>query len=1041
MSPGPRRDLIAIFAQHRVASNLLMAIMILFGAWGLSKLNVQFFPSFAVEVVTVHTIWDGASAEDVETSLTQPIEYALRNVDGLKKMSSTSGQGVSVISLEFPEGTDMSAATTRTEELVNSVRNLPKSSDEPLISHAIKYEQIARMLIFGPKDLSEIRPIVHQIERELSEKGIARIKISGLPEEEILIQVPQKALEELAMPLSEISKKIATASKDLPAGTIGRDDVIREIRTISQRRSEVGFEQIPLIANSEGKLIRVRDIATVERRARPNLVKVHYREKPAVEMILERSASADSLKSAKILEDWVSKSKNKLPPEINLVVYDASWTLIKDRINLLVKNGLGGLVLVVAILFLFLNGRVALWVTIGIPVSFMATLAIIYIAGGSINMISLFALIMALGIIVDDAIVVGEDALAQFNSGENSSQAAERGARRMLAPVLSSSLTTIAAFIPLFAISGIIGKFLGDIPFVIVCVIIASLIECFFILPGHLRQSFKKESLNKKIGFRTKWQRGFDHFRDNKFRSAVNWSINNRLSTVAIALASVVLIYGLLKSDRIGFSFFPNVPENIIVATAAFVAGTPPEKVEKFGQEIEKALHSTNESFGGNLLRISTLSDSLGYYANARKTKTGDQFTSVFVELVPSDSRTVTNEEFIQTWESKINSPPGLEYFVTAVRKGGHPGRNIEVKLSGGSTESLKKAALDLSQAINTIPGTKSVEDDMPYGQQQLVFSLNALGQSLGLTVDEVGKQFKGSFDGYLTQIFNDSDEEIEVRVSLPDNERYRLTALDDFNLFLKNGKTVSMQSVVDLKERRGFQALRHSDGELAVTVYADVDNRVSNSNKIRSQLRQQILPELEEKYDISWKFTGRAEDQKETLEDMKYGAFFALAMIYIVLAWVFGSYSWPLIIMAIIPFGLVGALLGHYVMDVTPTILSMFGLFALSGVVVNDSIILVVFYKSLRKKGLLINDAIIQACCLRLRAVLLTSLTTIAGLLPLLFETSLQAQFLIPMAISISFGIGFSTLLVLFLVPVLLSWVEGFRKQEPNDGSMPKTI
>tara|TARA_Y100001935_G_scaffold255641_1_gene270378 strand:- start:4838 stop:7960 length:3123 start_codon:yes stop_codon:yes gene_type:complete len=1040
MPSNSNRDLISVFAQHRVAANLLMAVMILFGAWGLSKLNVQFFPNFAVEVVTVHTLWDGASAEDVEKSLTQPIEYSLRNTDNLKKMSSTSSQGVSVISLEFPEGTDMGAATLRAEELVNGVRNLPDSADKPKISHAVKYEQIARMLIFGPKDLDELRPIVHQIDRELSDKGIARIKVNGLPEEEILIQVPQKSLEELSMPLSEISQKISTTSKDLPAGTVGKNDVVREIRTISQRRSESGFEDIPLIADNDGRLIRVRDIATVERRARPNLVKVYYREKPAVEMILERSASADSLQSAKILETWVDQSKNDLPPGINLVVYDASWSLIKDRINLLIKNGLGGLILVVAILFLFLNGRVAFWVTIGIPVSFMATLAIIYVAGGSINMISLFALIMALGIIVDDAIVVGEDALAQFSTGDNPAHAAENGARRMLAPVLSSSLTTIAAFIPLFAISGIIGKFLGDIPFVIVCVIIASLIESFLILPGHLRQSFKNQKMNKKNGMRIKLEQRFNKFRDQPFKNAITWSIKNRLSTVAIALASIVLVYGLMKSDRIGFSFFPNVPENIIVATAAFVSGTPREKVEKFGQEIEKALYETDEFFGGKLLKVSTLSNGLGYYANARKTKKGDQFTSVFVELIPSDTRNITNEDFIKKWESKLELPSGLEYFVTAVRKGGHPGRNIEVRLSGGSIENLKKASLDLSEVISAIPGAKSVEDDAPYGQQQLVFSLNALGDSLGLTVDEVGKQFRGSFDGYLTQIFNESNEEIEVRVSLPDKERFRLTALDDFNLFLKNKKTVSMQSVVDLEERRGFQALRHSDGELAVTVYADVNSKVANSNKIRSQLRQQILPALEEKYNIDWKFAGRAEDQKATLEDMKYGAFFALAMIYIVLAWVFGSYSWPLIVMAIIPFGLVGALLGHFVMDVTPTILSMFGLFALSGVVVNDSIILVVFYKNLVQQGVGTDDAIIRASCLRLRAVLLTSLTTIAGLLPLLFETSLQAQFLIPMAISISFGLGFSTLVVLFLVPVLLSWVESIRGQK-NNRSIPESI
>jgi len=1028
-----RNDIVGIFAQHKVAANLLMVIMILMGFWGLSNLNVQFFPNFEVEVINVRTVWTGAPAEDVERSLTRPLENALRNTDNLDKMTSTSSQGVSVISLEFPEGTDMGAATTRVEELVNGVRNLPTEAERAKVSHVLRYEPIARLLVFGPEDTRELRPLVRGAERELLDRGIAKITINGLPEEEIVIQVPQATLEDLGLPLSQISQRVASASRDLPAGTVGRDDVAREVRTINQQRDELGFEQLPLVADNEGRLVRVGDVAEVERRARPNRVTVSYQGKPAVELILRRSATADSLESAGILKDWVTEARQKLPPGVELVVFDESWALIKDRINLLLKNGLGGLVLVVAILFLFLNGRVAFWVTVGIPVSFMATLAIVYLAGGSINMISLFALIMALGIIVDDAIVVGEDALAHYQSGEDSLQAAEGGARRMLAPVMSSSLTTIAAFIPLFAISGFIGKFLGDIPFVIVCVIIASLIESFLVLPGHLRHSFLTLHHAKPGRFRERWDAGFAHFRDVRFRKAVAWAVDNRLSTLALAFAALILLVGLLAGGRMGFSFFPNVPGNVVVASASFVAGTPPDRVRAFGEQIEKALYEADAQLGGDLVKVAGLANGLGYFSNARQTQTGDQFASVVAELVPGDSREISNERFLEAWESNITLPPGLEYLTMTVRKGGHPGRNLEIRLTGGAAEHLKSAALELSDIITAIPGTKGIEDDMPYGQQQLVYSLTPLGESLGLTVEEVGRQMRGAFDGYLTQIFNEGDDEIEVRVSLPDEERYRLSALDDLNLFLPSGQTVPMRSVVELQERRGFKALRHAEGELAVTVYADVDSKVANANDIRTQLKQEILPELVKKYDVQWQFAGRAEDQRETAEDMKRGALFALAMIYIVLAWVFGSYGWPLVVMAIIPFGVVGALLGHYFMGITPTILSMFGLFALSGIVVNDSIILVVFYKQLREKGLAVKEAIVEAACQRLRAVLLTSLTTIAGLLPLLFETSLQAQFLIPMAVSISFGLAFATFLVLFLVPALLSAMEQLLERIPS--------
>ena len=1023
-----RNDFIGLFAQHKVAANLLMVIMLLAGAWGLSNLNVQFFPNFEVEVVNVRTQWSGASSEDVERSITIPLEQTLRTTDGLDKMTSTSSQGLSLITLEFPEGTDMGAATDRAEELVNAVRNLPSDAESTEVTHVVRYEPVARLLVHGPRDIRELRPLVRRIERELLERGIAKVTITGLPEDELAIQIPQAALGDLGLSLGQVAARIAAESRDLPAGTVGRDDVGREVRSLNQRRTEQEFEQLALLAERDGRLIRVGDVAEVERRARPNQVALEYRGQPTVELQLLRSATSDSLVSAGIMQDWLAEARGRYPPDVSITVYDESWTLIQDRINLLLKNGLGGLLLVVGILFLFLNGRVAFWVTVGIPVSFMATLAIVYLAGGSINMISLFALIMALGIIVDDAIVVGEDALTHYQTGEGSLEAAEGGARRMLAPVMSSSLTTVAAFIPLFAISGFIGKFLGDIPFVIVCVIIASLIESFLVLPGHLRHSFKGLQHATPGRFRQRWDAGFAHFRDHYFRRLVSWAVDNRFAIVAIALAFVIVLVGLLRGGRMGFSFFPNVEGNVVVASVTFVAGTPPQRVEDFAEQMEGALYATDEAFGGGLVQVANVAHGRGFFSNGRQEQKGDQFASVTVELIPSDARTVRNEAFIEAWESRLERPPGLEYLTITSRTGGHPGRDLEVRLTGQDATVLKQAALQLSDTLTAIPGVQAVEDDMPYGQQQLVFRLSPLGESLGLSVEDVGRQLRAAFDGELAQIFNEGDDEIEVRVMLPDSERHRLAALGDFSVFLPSGETVPLLSLVELEERRGFKAMRHAEGKLAVTVFADVNKKIANANAVRGQLRTEVLPSMVQQHDLSWEFTGRAEDQRETADDMKRGALFALAMIYIVLAWVFGSYGWPLVVMAIIPFGVVGALFGHFLMGITPTILSMFGLFALSGIVVNDSIILVVFYKQLREKGMAMREAIVEAACRRLRAVLLTSLTTIAGLLPLLFETSLQAQFLIPMAVSISFGLAFSTFLVLLLVPTLLAGLESLR-------------
>ena len=479
------------------------------------------------------------------------------------------------------------------------------------------------------------------------------------------------------------------------------------------------------------------------------------------------------------------------------------------------------------------------------------------------------------------------------------------------------------------------------------------------------------------------------------------------------------------EGGRLGFSFFPSVPGNFVVASATFVAGTSGDRVEAFIDGVEEALYEAERELGGNLVRASSVFNGRGLFANARQSQRGEQFASVQVELTPIDRRDVDNERFLAIWRSHFDDVPGLEYVTLSSRKSGPPGQDIEVRLTGSDATVLKQAALNLGESLRAINGVSGIEDDMPYGPQQLVFRLTPFGEALGLTIAEVGSQLRGALDGHLAQIFTEDDEEIEVRVMLPDVERNRLATLEDMTLFLANGETVPLSSVLDMSERRGFKALRHNDAALAVTVYADVDKRIATENDVRKQLRQELLPNLEQRYGLDWQFTGRAADQQETTADMRRGALFALAMIYIVLAWVFGSYAWPLVVMAIIPFGVVGALIGHWAMGVTPTILSMFGLFALSGIVVNDSIILVVFYKQLREKGMEIREAIIEASCQRLRAVLLTSLTTIAGLTPLLFETSLQAQFLIPMAVSISFGLALATFLVLIIVPVLLSAME----------------
>ncbi len=1027
-----KHNLISIFAQHKVAANLLMVIMIMSGFWALSKLNTQFLPNFELDIITITVVWNGATAEDIEESITKPIEQELRILDGLNKMNSTSTNGFATILLEYKEHTDMTWALDQVNEKVTLLRNLPLNSEKPKISRAVLYDPIANLLITGPSNINELRHLAHQMEDQLLAAGISKIKIAGLPKEEMAIQIPMLQLEELGLTLPQISKQIKNFSKDIPAGSIGRNDVARQLRSLEQRRNEIAFSELPLITDKSGRYLKLDDIATIERRPKNGKTTITYQGKPAVELKLFRTETSDSLKSAKILHNWLEKIQPKLPPNIHLKVYGERWEAISDRISLLLKNGFGGLILVVATLFLFLNARVAFWVAAGIPISLLGMLAVLYMTGGSINMVSLFAMIMALGVVVDDAIVVGEDGFTHFQTGERSMLAAEGGAQRMLAPVTAASLTTIAAFIPLMMIGGRMGNILYAIPVVMICVLIASLIECFLVLPGHLRHSFHKLKQEKPSKIRQKLDFGFNQLRDKYFRPFIILVINFRWSLIATMLTAMILAIGLLISGRMNFTLFPSPEGTIIIANASFVSGTAPKQVDKFLAQLETNLNSTITELGEDILKVMLVKHSGASSAQGSE-RWGEQFGSIMIELTMPDTRTVRNHTLIKAWQAKIKKPAGLESLTITERKGGPPGRDVEIRLNGEDADKVKAAAIELKNGLATFPGVSGIEDDMPYGREQWLYSLTDYGMALDLTVESVGEQLRAAFDGHLVQIFQDGRDEVEVRVMLPDNERYNLASLESFKLQLPNGNSIPFSTAIKITTQRGFESIRHSYGKLAAEVSADVNKDINNNNKVLANLEENLLPDLVARYGINYSLEGRAADQSETLGDMKRGMLIALGLMYIILAWQFSSYGWPLVVMAVIPFGLVGAIFGHWVMNLDLTILSLFGFFGLSGIVVNDSIVLVTFYKQLREKGMVVREALVEASCQRLRAVLLTSLTTIFGLMPLLFETSMQAQFLIPMATSIAFGLMFSTVLVLLAVPALLSIYEELIVRENN--------
>ncbi len=1021
-----QQGLLPALLRHRVAANVMMLLAFLAGVVGMARMNVQFFPTFELDIVSVRVVWSGASAEDVETGITTPLEERLKTVDGVKRMTSTSAQGISSIQLELREDTDALVALDQARQRVDEFRNLPRDAETPQVSRVTRYEPIARLLVRGAS-VEELRPWVRRFETELLAGGIDRITITGLPDERIAIEVPSAALETLGLSLVEVGERIGALARDVPAGIAGEQDGAREIRGLEQRRDALAFASLP-VASDERGVVRLGEIAGIAREPRPASLELSERGDAVVELLLQRSEAGHSLKAARAFEQWLDKTRPTLPPSIRLEVFDAQWELIRDRIQLLVGNGLSGLLVVVAVLYFFLPARVALWVVVGIPTAFLATLGLMLFFGGTINMMSLFALIMALGIIVDDAIVVSEDADTHRAAGEGPEQAALGGARRMFWPVVAASLTTVAAFLPLMMVGGIIGNILRDIPFVMIMVILASLLESFLILPAHLKSGLSGSIEHKSSRLRRRLDAGFARFRDHHFRRAVSLALAWRGTTVAATLALMILAVGLIAGGRINFVFFPTPEAQMVYANATFVAGTPRAHSEAFLADLERALFETDRELGGNLVQtaVARLGSTVG--TGSAQGARGDQLASMMVELAPPDHRTVRNEQFLATWRGKVGATAGLESLTITSRQSGPPGRDLTVRLTGDNADALKAAALALGETMKGIAGVSDIEDDMPFGREQLIYRLTPAGEALGLTTESLGRQLRAAFDGHLAQLVQVGREELEVRVLLPRAERERLDVFERIIVRAPDGRFVPLGTVASWESRRGFEALRHADGRLAVEVTGAVDTARNNVDAIQAELAREALPALAARHGIAFSFEGRAADQRETMADMRAGLVLGLGLIYLVLVWSFGSWSWPLVVMAAIPLGLAGAIYGHWLLGLNLTILSMFGLFGLAGIVVNNSIILVSLFKELQHKGAAMQEALVGAACGRLRAVLLTSLTTIGGLTPLLFETSLQAQFLIPMAASIAFGLGFSAVLVLFFVPALLSLLESFK-------------
>ena len=1019
---GESGGIIALFTQHRTAANLLLILMVLVGLLGLSRMNTQFFPNFTVDWISIGVEWPGASAEDVDSNIISAIEPEVRFLDNVKRVSSQSSEGIGLIAIEYEQGSDLDSALASVESAVAQVTTLPEDSERPVVTRIYSYETIGRLAVSGPYSEAALRAIAKDMREQLLAAGVDKVELVGARREEIWVEVQPETLRQLDLTLEDISARIAESAVDLPSGTLP-GGTEKQIRSLGITKSAEGIGHLEIKALDNGEKIYLREIAVVHEEFNENdAIGLHDGEK-AVQLAVLRAAESDALEQAAILDEFYESIGATLPPNIKVEHFDDAAELIIDRINLLLRNGGTGLILVVAVLFIFLSGRVAFWVALGIPASLFATLAAMALMGQSINMVSLFAIIMAIGIIVDDSIVVAEHAVTQRAAGKSPLEAAVTGARRMFAPVMAATLTTVAAFLPLLMVSDIIGQIVRAIPIVIIAVLIASLIECFLVLPGHMRVSLKADP-HDESRFSRWFNPKFNAFRDGPFQRAVRACISWRYLTVAASVGLLIFVFGLMAGGRVSFVFFPSPESDTVFANVGFVEGMKRETTIEMIGELNRALFEAEailtEGEGGVVrMNIAQVGKPVGR-SDSFFLGTGDHIGGVRVELIPSDSRTVRTEALIDEWRRQIQPMAGLDVLTVVQQQGGPPGREIDIRVIGEDLGALKAAAADVTDLLARFPGVSDIEDTLPFGKQEAILEVSPHGRSLGFNTVSVAQQVRGAFEGTIAKRFARGDDEVTVRV------RFARDLLDEADLRRQSllspaGFQVPLSSVVSIREKIGFAQIRREDGKRMVSITAEVDENSTSSEEVLAALRLEGLPEIESRYRVDTEFRGKAEEQATTLDDMQTGTAVGLVSIYLILAWVFSSYSRPLFVMAVIPFGVVAAILGHLILGFDLTILSMVALLGLSGIVVNDSIILVRAIQHRLEAGEEIGEALVGGARDRLRAVILTSVTTIFGLLPLLFETSLQAQFLKPMAVTIVFGLMGSTMIVLILVPVLL--------------------
>ncbi len=1033
------------FAKNHVAANLLMVSIAFIGLMSLNtRIPLEVFPSIELDIVNINTSLPGSTPSETEQGITIRVEEAISDIEGIEAITSRSSEGQSSVSVELSSSYDAQVILNEIKNRVDAINTFPQDIENPVVNQAVRQREVISVVVSGDVSEKELRLVSEQVRDDIiAIEGITQVFLENVRPFEIAIEVDQSTLNEYGISINTIATAINNNSIDLSAGNIKTDAGEILIRTQGQAYQRQQFEDIIISNREDGSLLRLGDIAAVNDGFEEQSILTRFNGKRAMEVEVYSVGKQSAITVADKVKDYISSKKPQLPQSIELGYWRDRSQIVKNRLSTLINSAIQGGLLVIILLTIFLRPKVAFWVVIGIPISFLGALSLLPFFGITINIVSLFAFILVLGIVVDDAIVTGENIYTHMKRHGDGLKAAIEGTKEVATPVTFGILTTVAAFIPLTLIEGGRSVFFKQLPYVVIPVLLFSLIESKFVLPAHLKYL---KPYSKNPSRFTQWQSrfadGLESFIERFYQPLLIKALHNRFLTLSVFFSITLLVYAMVFSGWTRFIFFPRVPSEIARATLVMPIGSPFELTDQYVQLITDKAQILQEKYRDDETNESLILNIMSNSGASGGTGAGQSHIGrVMFQIVAPEKResTVSSAELVREWRKLIGPIPGAQD-VNYRAEIGRSSNPIDIQLSGQDLQQLKDLALNVKQKLQQYPNVFDITDSLSNGKSQIELQLKPQGQLLGISLSDLARQVRQVFFGAQVQRIQRGRDDIRVMLRYSLAERSRVNTLSEILIDAPNGIQVPFDQVASVINSKSPSVINRVDRRRTVNITADVNKENINMAAVNTEMQSYLQQLTNPLSGVDFEFAGEAEEQRDSFGTLFYGLIAVLFVIYALLAIPFKSYIQPIIVMSIIPFSPAGAIIGHWIMSMDLTILSLMGMLALTGVVVNDSLVLVDYINKKKEAGMDLFTAIKTAGMARFRPVLLTSLTTFVGLMPLIFEKSTQAQFLIPMAVSLGFGIIFATLMTLFLIPVnyyLLSdaskWCQNLLKKQDS--------